>query len=175
MRFNELQLKVENLWAGFPSLEEPDSSILRGMDFSIHFGEILGLMGPSGCGKTLTALTVMGLTKRVGAKVTSGRILFFCNGDAGRKEMDLMKISEKDFRKLRGKQISMIWQNPVGVLDPVVTVGRQLRQTIAFYHGWERRLTGGQRERLESEMEEILELCGLSGVHGIREKYPGQL
>ncbi|MDI9493830.1 MAG: ATP-binding cassette domain-containing protein, partial [Bacillota bacterium] len=100
MSFGELQLKVEDLWAGFPSLEEPDRRVLRGIDFFIRSGEILGFMGPSGCGKTLTALTVMGLTKRVGAKVTSGRILFFCNGDAGRKEMDLMKISEKDFRKL---------------------------------------------------------------------------
>jgi peptide/nickel transport system ATP-binding protein len=175
MGSDELQLKVEDLRVGFPSLEEPDHSILRGMGFYIHSGEILGLMGPSGCGKTLTALTIMGLAGRIGAKVTSGRILFFCKGEGKRGVVDLMKICEEGFRSIRGRQLSMIWQNPVAVLDPVVTVGRQLTQTMAFYHGWERRMTRKQREQLESEAEEILKLCGLSGVHGIREKYPGQL
>lgn len=74
--------------------------------------------------------------------------------------MDLIKIRQEDFQKLRGRQISMIWQNPVGVLDPVVTVGRQLRQTIAFYHGWERRLTGGSGSDWKAKWKRYLSFAG---------------
>ncbi len=169
------QLKVENLCAGFPSALDSDHSILRGLDFSVGSGEIVGLMGPSGCGKTLTALTIMGLAGKIGAMITSGRVLF--NRSNGRESTvtDLLKITEEDYISLRGRQVSMISQNPVSVLDPVVPVGKQLVRTVAYYRGWEGRRTKEQREALESEVENTLRLSGLSGVYKIREKYPSEL
>lgn len=169
------QLKVENLWVGFPSASEPDHRVLRALDFSVYSGETVGLMGPSGCGKTLTALTIMGLAGRIGAKITSGRILFNRSNDGESTVIDLLKTPEEDYLPLRGRQVSMISQNPVSVLDPVAPVGKQLARTLAYYHGWERRMTKGQREELESEIEKTLKLSGLSGVQKIREKYPCEL
>ena len=169
------QLQVENLWVSFPSASEPDYNVLRGLDFSVNSGEIVGLMGPSGCGKTLTALTIMGLAGRIGAKVTWGSVFF--NRSNGRESTvtDLLKIPEEDYLPLRGRSLSLISQNPVSVLDPVVPVGRQLAQTIAFYRGWEGRATKEQREELESEVETTLRLSGLSGVEKIRKRYPSEL
>lgn len=169
------QLKVENLWAGFPSALEPDHKVLKGLDFSVYPGEIVGLMGHSGCGKTLTALTIMGLAERVGAKITWGRVLFNKRNGKESEVTDLLKIPEGDHLSLRGRQLSMISQNPVSVLNPVVPVGRQLEQTIAYYRGWKGRMGKEQREELESAVEKTLRLSDLWGVHKIREKYPSEL
>ncbi len=169
------QLKVEDLWAGFPSASHEDHSILRGLDFAVYSGEVLGLLGPSGCGKTLTALTIMGLAGKIGAKITSGRIFFKRKNERDCTMIDLLKIREEEYLPLRGMQISLISQNPVSVLDPVVPVGRQLARTIAYYRGWKGRMTKAEKDELEMEMEKTLNLSGLSGVQGIREKYPCEL
>jgi peptide/nickel transport system ATP-binding protein len=94
---------------------------VRGLDFSIAKGETLALVGESGCGKSTTALAIMRLLPPAG-RISGGRIAF-----AGR---DLADLPERELRDLRGKAISMIFQEPMTSLNPVLTIGRQITETL---------------------------------------------
>jgi oligopeptide/dipeptide ABC transporter ATP-binding protein len=101
--------------------------IVRAVDdvsFTVSSGETLGLVGESGSGKTLTCLSIVRLLPR-GAKITGGRVLF--RGD------DLLKKSEAEMRRYRGKRISMILQDPMTSLNPVLTVGEQVAEPIRLH------------------------------------------
>src|SRR4051812_22923484 len=94
-----------------------------GVGFSLRRGEVLGLVGESGCGKSLTALSVMRLLPRGGAKTVGGEVRL--NGD------DILRRSPKEMRAIRGSKISMILQDPQTSLNPVFTIGDQLREALA--------------------------------------------
>jgi oligopeptide/dipeptide ABC transporter ATP-binding protein len=100
-----------------------------GVSFSLRRGEVLGLVGESGCGKSLTALSVMRLLPRGGARTVQGQVLL--NGE------DLLTRTPGEMREIRGRRISMILQDPQTSLNPVFTVGEQLREAIV-------RRTGGR-------------------------------
>ena len=91
---------------------------LRGVDFSLAAGEIVGIVGESGCGKTVTASAIMGIIPSPPGQIVSGEAWF-----DGR---DLLKLSEKESRRLRGNKLSMIFQDPMTSLNPVLTIGTQL-------------------------------------------------
>ena len=95
-----------------------------GIDFHVDRGEIVGLVGESGCGKSVTSLSIMGLVAKPG-RVESGEVLF-----DGR---DLLKISPDEMRKLRGDQLSMIFQQPTSSLNPVWDVGTQLTEVLRIH------------------------------------------
>jgi peptide/nickel transport system ATP-binding protein len=97
---------------------------------SIAPGETLGLVGESGCGKSVTALAIMGLLPAAIARV-SGRILF--------EGVDLLRLSRRALRRLRGRRIGMIFQEPMSALDPVFTVGEQIAETIRAHERITRR------------------------------------
>src|SRR6478672_10402429 len=99
---------------------------VTGIDFHVDRGEIMGLVGESGCGKSVTSLSIMGLVGRPG-KVEAGEILF-----EGR---DLLKLKPDDLRKMRGDQMSMIFQQPQSSLNPVWDVGRQIGEVLEIHRG----------------------------------------
>ena len=95
---------------------------VNGVNLSLERGQTVGLVGETGAGKTTTALGVMGLIPSPPGKVVSGEILF--------EDKDLLKMSAKEMRKVRGKKISMIFQDPMTALNPVLTVGDQITEVI---------------------------------------------
>ena len=97
-----------------------------GVDFSLGKGDTLGLVGESGCGKSITALSIMDLVPRPG-KIVEGKIYF--NG------RNLPDLDEDETRKIRGKEISMIFQDPFTSLNPVFTIGEQIREVIEIHSG----------------------------------------
>ena len=92
---------------------------VNGVSFSIYPGEIVGLVGESGCGKSVTAMSILGLVDAPG-QVVNGSITF-----DGR---DMRKMSGGQLRRVRGHEIAMIFQNPIGALNPVFSVGRSARR-----------------------------------------------
>ena len=103
---------------------------VNGVSFSIFPGEIVGLVGESGCGKSVTAMSILGLVDAPG-QVVNGEIMF-----DGR---DMRKMSGRALRRIRGHEIAMIFQNPVGALNPVFSVGRQLIEAIRTHQRVSRR------------------------------------
>ena len=97
---------------------------LDGIDIDIPKGKIVGIVGESGCGKSMTAMSIMGLIKKPG-KIVGGSI-DFCG-------KDLTKTGVKDYAKIRGKEISMIFQEPMTSLNPVVKVGKQVMESIILH------------------------------------------
>ena len=112
-------VEVKNLHLGFGSVE-----ILRGVSFSLEPGETLGIVGESGCGKSMTGLSLMGMIPAPG-KITQGSIEF-----QGR---DLAKVSEKEWRSIRGGEIAMVMQDPFSSLNPVMRVGDQIAEAIVLH------------------------------------------
>jgi len=95
------------------------------VSFSVNQGDTLGIVGESGCGKSVTALTIMQLIPQPPGKVTSGQIIF--NGT------DLLRLSDKEMRQIRGEKISMIFQDPMTSLNPVFKVGEQISEVIRLH------------------------------------------
>ena len=98
---------------------------VNGVNLSLERGQTVGLVGETGAGKTTTALGVMGLIPSPPGKVVSGEILF--------EGKDLLKMSANEMRKVRGKKISMIFQDPMTALNPVLTVGDQITEVIKLH------------------------------------------
>jgi peptide/nickel transport system ATP-binding protein len=115
-------LSVENLRIAFGSFAP-----VQDVTISVDCGEILGLVGESGSGKSLTATALMGLLGYVNGHVAGGRILF--DGE------DLASLSEEDMRRLRGRRIGLITQNPMTSLDPMIRVGKQIEQSAKIHMG----------------------------------------
>jgi oligopeptide/dipeptide ABC transporter ATP-binding protein len=125
----ERLLEVRNLHTSFKTSDGVVRAV-DGVDFHVDRGEILGLVGESGCGKTVTSLSLMGLVAKPG-KVSAGEVIF-----DGR---DLLTISDKEMRGLRGNRISMIFQQPTSSLNPVYAVGRQIGEVLELHRNMKRR------------------------------------
>lgn len=97
-----------------------------GVSFTLHKGETLGIVGESGCGKTMTALSLLRLVPRPAGKIVGGEVIL--NGE------DVLLKSENEMRDVRGRQISMILQDPQTSLNPVFTIGNQLREALGIAH-----------------------------------------
>lgn len=134
-------LEVKNLRAHFSTRW----GLVKAVDdvsFSVKDGESLGLVGESGCGKSVTCLSILRLLPQPNGRIVGGQILF--QGE------DLLKKSEKEMRKIRGKQISMVLQDPMTSLNPVFTIGNQLNEAIKIHNPLKgRRLWKKSRDMLE--------------------------
>ena len=111
-----MMLKVENLSIRFEDRGMAEH-IVKGISFDMEKSEILGIVGESGSGKTMTALTIAGLLKK-NAILESGQIFL--------EETDLLSLSEQEMRDIQGKEVSMIFQEPMTALNPTMRVGKQV-------------------------------------------------
>jgi oligopeptide transport system ATP-binding protein len=121
-------LEVEDLRVEFWT-ERGTVYAVNGIAFDIAPGETLGIVGESGCGKSVTSLALLGILPRAG-RVPTGRALF-----GGR---DLVQLSDAELRTIRGREIAMIFQDPMTSLNPVLTIGRQIREALETHFGMEK-------------------------------------
>ncbi|RDY31182.1 ABC transporter ATP-binding protein [Lachnotalea glycerini] len=120
---------------------------VNGMNLSLDHGETLGLVGETGAGKTTTALSIMRLLPEGIGEVTAGSILL--DGH------DMLKISEEDVRNLRGNTVSMIFQDPMSSLNPVMTVGDQILEVLAIHN------ENVSKDELNKKVDQMMELVGI--------------
>ncbi|MBZ6078997.1 ABC transporter ATP-binding protein [Microvirga sp. WGZ8] len=127
---DDVILAVEDLEVSFANQAQKPLRAVRGVSFNIARGETLALVGESGSGKSVTAMTVMRLTEHDGARITAGRIMMrLKNGQV----IDLVKLPEKHVEKLRGSEISIVFQDPMSSLNPVFTVGDQIAEAVTHH------------------------------------------
>ena len=121
---NDKLLEIKNLTVHYESFDATVHAV-ENLNLSLRHGETLGLVGETGAGKTTTVKSVMRILPDPPAKIVSGEILF--------DGKDLLKLPVKEMRKIRGKQISMIFQDPMTSLNPVMTVGDQIAEVIGLH------------------------------------------
>ena len=131
---------------------------VNGISFEVTAGETLGIVGESGCGKSVTALALLGLLPRAG-RVRSGT--------ARLDGRDLLKLRDREMRRLRGRQIAMIFQDPMTSLNPVLTIGRQIREPLETHFGMSRKEAGARAG-------ELLERVGIPSPKARLADYPHQ-
>ncbi|MBT2290536.1 ABC transporter ATP-binding protein [Paenibacillus albidus] len=151
-------LEVNNLHTSFQTEDGVVPSV-GGVSFTVGPGETLAIVGESGSGKSVTSLSIMGLVGSPG-KVTSGEIRF--------EGKDLLQLSKREMRKYRGNEISMIFQEPMSSLNPVFTVGNQIREVIQQH----RKLS---KQEAKARSIEMLERVGIPGAAKVAGYFPHQL
>ncbi|MEG1683294.1 MAG: ABC transporter ATP-binding protein [Oscillospiraceae bacterium] len=139
--------------------EEETVRAVNHIHLSLNTKETLGLVGETGAGKTTTALAILRLLPERTGKILSGEINFH--------EKDLLKCKEGEMRAIRGEQISMIFQDPMTSLNPVLTVGSQIAEALALHNDSKR-----NQQQLEARTNEILELVGIPSKR--KNDYPHQ-
>ena len=147
-------LDVQNLTVDFPT-DDGIVRAVRGVDFSLAAGEVLGIVGESGSGKSVTSLAIMGLLPRT-ARV---------RGSATYKGRNLLKLSERELTDIRGRHIAMIFQDPMTSLNPVYTVGWQLQEAILAHQDV------SKREAWEKAVS-LLDLVGIPNPRERASNYP---
>jgi oligopeptide/dipeptide ABC transporter ATP-binding protein len=156
---SDILLEVNHLKTYF-FLDEGVSQAVDGMDFHIHRGKTLGMIGESGCGKSVSALSILQLIPMPPGKIISGEILF--------EGQDLLQKNKDEIKKIRGNDISMIFQEPMTSLNPVFTIGDQILEPILLHQG-----VGKARARQMAI--EMLDLVGISSPAKRMDEYPHQL
>ena len=131
-------LEVENLQTHFRS-----AKAVNGVSFAIEEGSVLGIVGESGCGKSVTALSIMRLIESPG-EIAGGKVIFHDEN----KEIDLLTLSDKQLEKILGNRISMIFQDPMTSLNPVLSVGYQISETLRVHRGSSKKEARDQTVRL---------------------------
>lgn len=152
-------LEIKNISTHF----ETEKGIIRavdGVNLVLDHGDTLGVVGESGCGKTVLALTIMRLIPSPPGRIIPGNIFF--NG------VDLLTLDNDDMRRIRGKDISMVFQEPMTSLNPVLRIGEQISEIIRLHKGL------GSTEALESAIK-ALQLVGMPSPERIVRNYPHQL
>jgi peptide/nickel transport system ATP-binding protein/oligopeptide transport system ATP-binding protein len=152
-------LKVRGLRIAFGLGSGQLLSAVDGVDFEIAPGEILGLVGESGCGKTVLSHSLLRLIDPPGT-LRADQILW--------QGQNLMCMSEREMRQVRGRQIALIFQNPQSALNPVYAVGKQLAAVLRLHRGM-------SREQARAEALELLKLVHVSDPERAMEAYPHQL
>ncbi len=151
-------LQVEDLRTRF-HIPEGTVFAVNGISFMINEGETLAVVGESGCGKSVTMLSVLGLIKIPPGEIVSGKALF--------RDKDLLRLSETEFEQLRGDEIAMVFQDPMTSLNPVLTVGKQITETLRTH-------LGVSQEEADKRAIELLERVGISEAASRLGSYPHQ-
>ncbi len=151
-------LQVKNLHTSFFT-DSGEVKAINGISFNLDRGKVLGIVGESGSGKSVTAYSIMRILTDPG-RVTEGEVLF--------KGEDVLKYSSQQMHSFRGRKISMIFQDPMTCLNPVYTVGNQLREAIRIH-------TGRDREQVNQRALEMLTLVGVNEPEKRLKQYPHEL
>lgn len=151
-------LEVLDLHTSFFT-EGGELKAVRGVSFSVKEGEALGIVGESGCGKSVTALSIMRLVPEPG-KILKGKILF--------RGRDLLKLPEEEMRRIRGREIAMVFQEPMTSLNPVFTIGSQIGEALETHYRLERKET-------RKKVIEALARVGIPSPERRYNDYPHQL
>lgn len=155
MTMTETLLKVDGLKVSFEHQQE----VVSGISFEVKRGEILGLVGESGSGKSMTALSILGLIKEE-ATITGGEIWY--------QNQNLLELSKEEFRQLKGKEIAMIFQEPMTSLNPVMKIGAQMEEMLILHQDITREEC---RKRAIADLTE----AGFEEAEQIYQSYPHQL
>ena len=159
MENNNNVLEIRGLNSYFFT-EKGVAPAVDGLDLDIPKGKIIGLVGESGCGKSMTAKSIMGLLKYPG-RVAGGSIRF--------EDQDLTRLSDKELRKICGNDISMIFQEPMTSLNPVLKVGRQVRETLLVHNPTMSKAEAKQR------VVEMFQRVGIPEAEKRYDSYPHEL
>jgi peptide/nickel transport system ATP-binding protein len=156
---NHFLLTIRNLHTYFFT-DEGVAKAVDGVDLELKEGGTLGVVGESGCGKSVTALSVMRLIPDPPGKITQGEIFFGAT--------NLLELSEAEMRKIRGRSISMIFQEPMTSLNPVFQIGDQISEVLRLHEGMSR------KEAWDRSVE-MLKLVGIPSPERRVQEYPHQL
>ncbi|MBI3535902.1 MAG: ABC transporter ATP-binding protein, partial [Deltaproteobacteria bacterium] len=156
---NEKILDVKNLKTSFFT-EEGEVKAVDDVSFSVYPGKTLGIVGESGCGKSVASLSIMRLIPTPPGKIKSSEIIY--------KGKNLLTLSSREMRSIRGNEISMIFQEPMTSLNPVFTIGNQIEETIRLHQHLSRNST-------KDKAIEMLKLVGIPAPEKRIKDYPHQL
>ena len=151
-------LAINDLSVVFDS-DEGCLAAVSGVDLIVRAGQTVGIVGESGCGKSVTCLSILGLLPPNG-RVHSGEILF--------RGQDLLRLDERRMEAIRGRDIAMIFQDPMTSLNPIHTIGRQIMESLQVHHGLDHRAA-------ERETVELLRRVGLPEPRQRMRDFPHQL
>ena len=151
-------LQVRNLQTHFRTPDGINRAV-DGVSFDVEAGQTLAIVGESGCGKSVTAMSILRLIQEPPGKI-AGSIVF-----QGR---DLLRLTDAQMRKIRGDDIAMVFQEPMTSLNPVLTVGRQIAETIRLHQGQDRKVA-------DKRAAEMLALVGIPEPLRCMREYPHQL
>ena len=152
-------LEVEDLSVTFTRRGRRDVHAVDGVSFAVDSGETLGIVGESGSGKSVTSLAIMGLLPKRGADI-AGSVRF--------EDRSLLGMKQNDLRDLRGRELAMIFQDPLSSLNPVVPIGRQVTEVLVRH----RKLSGADSRR---EAARLLDVVGIPDPERRLKEYPHQL
>lgn len=159
MNKNGILLQVKDLCTYFYTLEGIVKAV-DGVSFDLEQGETLGLVGESGCGKSITALSILRLINSPPGKIVRGEIKF--------EGLDLLRLSETRMRAIRGKAISMIFQEPMTSLNPVLTIGAQISEAILTHQNL-------IKQEAMKDAVKMLRLVGIPSPEKRAHEYPHQM
>lgn len=151
-------LQVKNLAVSFSTYRGKVKAV-RDVSFSVDEGKTIGIVGESGCGKSVTSHAIMGLLPRENSKIEHGQITF--------NDRNITDLSEKEMNRLRGNEIAMIFQDPMTSLNPVLTIGTQIQESL-FLH---KKLT---KQQARQRAIELLNLVGIPSAEMRLDDYPHQ-
>lgn len=155
---NEYLVEIKNERLSFFT-QAGEVKALNDVSLNVRLGEVLGIVGESGSGKSVTAYSLMGLTAHPG-RLLGGDLIF-----NGRRVNDM---TERELRKIRGNEISIIFQDPMTSLNPVYTIGRQIREVILLH-------TGKNKKQANERARELLRLVGINEPDKRLKQYPHEL
>ncbi|CAB1056537.1 Oligopeptide ABC transporter, ATP-binding protein OppD (TC 3.A.1.5.1) [Olavius sp. associated proteobacterium Delta 1] len=152
-------LEVKNLSTYFYTSTSTVKAV-DGVSYTVDEGQTVAIVGESGCGKSVSALSVLGLIPEPSGKIVHGSIRFMGT--------DLLKLSEDELRRMRGRRFAMIFQEPMTSLNPVLTIGRQIRETLQTH-------LGVSREQATNRAAHLLGMVGIADASRRLTQYPHHL
>ena len=167
MSVNKKVIKVEDLRVYFHT-KKGDSKAVDGNHFTMYENETLAIVGESGCGKSVTAMSILGLVSEPGEIMPGSKIVYMGNVDRDEDGLNLATATDEQIRHIRGNEISIIFQEPISRLNPVITVGDQIMENILTHEEV-------SKEEAKQRAVELLSEVGISRPEKVVDNYPFQL
>ena len=168
MKDDQNILEIDDLHSYFFT-EQGTVKAVNGVSFDIPKNKTVGVVGESGCGKSVTSMSVMRLLQGPTGQIYSGEIRFNAKEEDSEKVYDIAKMPMRDIHKIRGKQIAMIFQEPMTSLNPVFTIGQQLDE-VTFIHN-----KNATKEEAKAKSIEMLNLVGIAIPERVYNSFPHEL